>query len=214
MAPPVRKYRGHTLRAAGRCVKGASDCAQTVIREEHCTTFYVRRMRLTGKVSGERRPDGPVDLARAARGRQASNGSTRQPTAHIPHRDTSADGAPAAGWGAARFTATVDSRKLGLDVAPVILVSAGHHEQIDRPALRDRFSATPQVSYVAFVTGEADILLFGRVAGPKALRRFVFEDVRVLPGVSNTLTLVVLDEAPPRPDVLPDVDDRQPRSSS
>jgi DNA-binding Lrp family transcriptional regulator len=112
------------------------------------------------------------------------------------------------------FTAAVDSRKLGLDVAAMILVSAGRNKQIDWPALRDRFSAMPQVSYVAFVTGEADILLFVRVASPEALRRFVFDEVRVLPGVSNTQTLVVLDEAPPRPYVLPDVDDRQPRASS
>lgn len=102
------------------------------------------------------------------------------------------------------FTAAVDSRKLGLDLAAVILVSAGRHEQIDWIALRDRFSAMPQVWYVAFVTGEADILLFVRVSSQEALRRFVLEELRGLPGVSQTLTLVVLDEIPPRAYVLPE----------
>jgi DNA-binding Lrp family transcriptional regulator len=108
------------------------------------------------------------------------------------------------------FTADVDSRKLGLDLAAVILVSAGRHEQIDWPALRDRFSAMPQVGYVAFVTGEADILLFVRVPDQDALRRFVFEEVRVLLGVSHTLTMVILDEAAPRAYVLPETAQSSP----
>jgi Lrp/AsnC family transcriptional regulator, leucine-responsive regulatory protein len=101
------------------------------------------------------------------------------------------------------FSAVVDSRKLGLDVAAVVLLSAGPGATLDWEPLLEQLLALPHVEYAALVTGEADVILHVRARSLDELRGFLLDEIRRVTKLRGTLTLLVLDEVIRRPFLLP-----------
>jgi Lrp/AsnC family transcriptional regulator, leucine-responsive regulatory protein len=101
------------------------------------------------------------------------------------------------------FSAVVDSRRLGLDVAAVVLLSAGPGSTLDWEPLLDQLLALPHVEYAALVTGEADVILHVRARSLDELRGFLLDEIRRVTKLRGTLTLLVLDEVIRRPFLLP-----------
>jgi Lrp/AsnC family transcriptional regulator, leucine-responsive regulatory protein len=101
------------------------------------------------------------------------------------------------------FSAVVDSRQLGLDVAAVVLLSAGPGTTLDWEPLLDQLLELPHVEYAALVTGEADVILHVRARSLDELRGFLLDEIRRVTKLRGTLTLLVLDEVIRRPFLLP-----------
>jgi Lrp/AsnC family transcriptional regulator, leucine-responsive regulatory protein len=101
------------------------------------------------------------------------------------------------------FSAVVDSRRLGLDVAAVVLLSAGPGTTLDWEPLLEQLLALPHVEYAALVTGEADVILHVRARSLEELRGFLLDEIRRVAKLRGTLTLLVLDEVIRRPFLLP-----------
>lgn len=98
------------------------------------------------------------------------------------------------------FTARVNSRRMGLDIAALILLSV---RQPDWRALRAQLVEMPEVEYCALTTGTHDALLLVRAADVETLRDVVLERLQGLPMVQATQTIFVLDEVVKKPFVLP-----------
>lgn len=95
------------------------------------------------------------------------------------------------------YTALVDPAVLGLDLTAFVAVT------LDQPGARDAFlggleglSAVLECHHVA---GDDDYLLKVRTAGTRGLEAFVSEQLKALPGVSRTRTVVVLSSPIERP---------------
>jgi Lrp/AsnC family transcriptional regulator, leucine-responsive regulatory protein len=101
------------------------------------------------------------------------------------------------------FSAVVDSRRLGLDVAAIVLLSAGPGANVEWEPLLDQLLALPHVEYAALVTGEADVILHVRARNLDELRGFLLDEIRRVTKLRGTLTLLVLDEVIRRPFLLP-----------
>jgi Lrp/AsnC family transcriptional regulator, leucine-responsive regulatory protein len=101
------------------------------------------------------------------------------------------------------FAPIVDSRKLGLDMAAVVLLSAGPGATLDWEPLLDELLRLPHVEYAALVTGDADVILHVRASTLDELRGFLLEEIRRITKLQGTLTLLVLDEVIRRPFLLP-----------
>jgi Lrp/AsnC family transcriptional regulator, leucine-responsive regulatory protein len=101
------------------------------------------------------------------------------------------------------FSAVVDSRLLGLDVAAVVLLSAGPGSTLDWEPLLEQLLELPHVEYAALVTGEADVILHVRARSLDELRGFLLDEIRRVTKLRGTLTLLVLDEVIRRPFLLP-----------
>src|SRR5260370_36396582 len=101
------------------------------------------------------------------------------------------------------FSARVDSRKLGLGISALILISG---TQPAWRSLRDQLQAMPEVEYCAFTTGEYDALVLVRVPDVETLRDVVLERLQASGAVRATQTIFVLEELVRRPYVLPPVE--------
>jgi Lrp/AsnC family transcriptional regulator, leucine-responsive regulatory protein len=101
------------------------------------------------------------------------------------------------------FSAVVDSRRLGLDVAAIVLLSAGPGANVEWEPLLDQLLALSHVEYAALVTGEADVILHVRARNLDELRGFLLDEIRRVTKLRGTLTLLVLDEVIRRPFLLP-----------
>jgi Lrp/AsnC family transcriptional regulator, leucine-responsive regulatory protein len=101
------------------------------------------------------------------------------------------------------FSAVVDSRLLGLDVAAVVLLSAGPGSTLAWKPLLEQLLELPHVEYAALVTGEADVILHVRARSLDELRGFLLDEIRRVTKLRGTLTLLVLDEVIRRPFLLP-----------
>jgi Lrp/AsnC family leucine-responsive transcriptional regulator len=100
-------------------------------------------------------------------------------------------------------SAVVDSRRLGLDVAAIVLLSAGPGANVEWEPLLEQLLALPHVEYAALVTGEADAILHVRARSLEELRGFLLDELRQVTKLRGTLTLLVLDEVIRRPFLLP-----------
>lgn len=89
------------------------------------------------------------------------------------------------GWGA-----RVSPQALGLDVLAFISVLLDRPEH-DAP-FRAAMAALPAVQECHHLTGEWSYLLKLRVAGTAALERFLSEELKALPGVLRTHTVIAL----------------------
>lgn len=89
------------------------------------------------------------------------------------------------------FTATVDPEAIGLGLAALILA---HIEQGKWQEAREQLLALPGVEYMAFTSGEFDVVLLVRVHDIAALRDVVLQQLHGLPFVRSTRTIFVLDE--------------------
>ena len=98
------------------------------------------------------------------------------------------------------FTAEVDSGRLGLGIAALVLISG---RQPAWRALREQLLHMPEIEYCAFTTGEYDALALVRVPDVETLRDVILERLQSSPAVRATQTIFVLDEVVRRPFVLP-----------
>jgi DNA-binding Lrp family transcriptional regulator len=98
------------------------------------------------------------------------------------------------------FTARVNSRRMGLGVAALVLLSV---RQPDWRALRNELVEMPEVEYCALTTGTHDALILVRAPDVETLRDVVLERLQSLPMVQGTQTIFVLDEVVKKPFVLP-----------
>jgi DNA-binding Lrp family transcriptional regulator len=89
------------------------------------------------------------------------------------------------------FTARVDPEALGYGLAALVLV---HIEQRAWQEARDDLLAIPGVEYMAFTSGEFDVVLLVRVHDIAALRDVVLQQLHGLPFIRSTRTIFVLDE--------------------
>jgi DNA-binding Lrp family transcriptional regulator len=98
------------------------------------------------------------------------------------------------------FTARVNSRRMGLGIAALVLLSV---RQPDWRALRNELVEMPEVEYCALTTGTHDALILVRATDVETLRDVVLERLQGLPMVQGTQTIFVLDEVVRKPFVLP-----------
>jgi DNA-binding Lrp family transcriptional regulator len=98
------------------------------------------------------------------------------------------------------FTARVNSRRMGLGIAALVLLSV---RQPDWRALRAELQEMPEVEYCALTTGTHDALILVRATDVETLRDVVLERLQSLPMVQATQTIFVLDEVVRKPFVLP-----------
>ncbi|MEA2670890.1 MAG: Lrp/AsnC family transcriptional regulator, leucine-responsive regulatory protein [Chloroflexota bacterium] len=98
------------------------------------------------------------------------------------------------------FTARVNSRRMGLGIAALVLLSV---RQPDWRALRNELFEMPEVEYCALTTGTHDALILVRATDVETLRDVVLERLQSLPMVQGTQTIFVLDEVVRKPFVLP-----------
>ena len=98
------------------------------------------------------------------------------------------------------FTARVNSRRMGLGIAALVLLSV---RQPDWRALTNELVEMPEVEYCALTTGTHDALILVRATDVETLRDVVLERLQSLPMVQGTQTIFVLDEVVRKPFVLP-----------
>lgn len=101
------------------------------------------------------------------------------------------------------FSAAVDAARLGLGVTAVVLLSAGRSGRFRWREFGKRLAEMPEVESAYLVTGEADIVVVVRTSDNEGLRGLLLERLQGLPHVTDTVTLLVLDEVVRRPYVLP-----------
>lgn len=89
------------------------------------------------------------------------------------------------------FTARTDARKLGLEVAALVIVSA---DQGSWRELRSELEALPGAEYVALTAGGFDFVVLVRVPDVDTLRDVVLERLQSMPQVRSTQTMFILDE--------------------
>jgi DNA-binding Lrp family transcriptional regulator len=89
------------------------------------------------------------------------------------------------------FTARTDPRRLGLDVAALIIVNADQRSWRD---LLEKLKELPGAQYVALTAGGFDFVLLVRAPDVETLRDVVLERLAGLPGVRSTQTMFILDE--------------------
>jgi DNA-binding Lrp family transcriptional regulator len=89
------------------------------------------------------------------------------------------------------FSATVSPEALGLGLTALVLA---HIDQGKWEEAREHLFALPGVEYLAFTSGEFDVVLLVRVHDIAALRDVVLQQLHGLPFVRSTRTIFVLDE--------------------
>ena len=92
------------------------------------------------------------------------------------------------------FEARVRPEDLGLSVSALITIEA---EQVAWAELRDRVMALPSVHWVGLTAGASDFVVLVRARDLDELRDVVLRDLLSVPGIRNTQTSVLLEEARP-----------------
>ena len=90
------------------------------------------------------------------------------------------------------FEARVRPEALGLTVSALVTIEA---EQVAWADLRDRVMALPSVHWVGLTAGASDFVVLVRAADLDDLRDVVLRDLLSVPGIRNTQTAVLLEEA-------------------
>lgn len=89
------------------------------------------------------------------------------------------------------FTATIDPERVGLPVAALVLVN------VDQPhwaEVREDLQELPGLEYLAFTSGNFDMVILVRVPDIHALRDVVLVKLHGIRHVRTTHTIFVLDE--------------------
>ena len=95
-----------------------------------------------------------------------------------------------------RFRADVDPAAAGLGTSAYVTVNLNQAEWRD---VGEQLRALPGVVHIALVGGEFDVIMLVRAPDNAALGRLVLDEIQGMPGVVNTRTLLVFEEA----EVLP-----------
>ncbi|GAA0448125.1 AsnC family transcriptional regulator [Paractinoplanes deccanensis] len=92
------------------------------------------------------------------------------------------------------FRADVDPVAAGLGTSAYVTVNLNQAEWRD---VADQLRALPGVVHIALVGGEFDVIMLVRAPDNAALGRLVLDEIQGMPGVVNTRTLLVFEEAEP-----------------
>ncbi|MFF5083340.1 Lrp/AsnC family transcriptional regulator [Actinoplanes sp. NPDC000266] len=92
------------------------------------------------------------------------------------------------------FRADVDPVAAGLGTSAYVTVNLNQAEWRD---VADQLRALPGVVHIALVGGEFDVIMLVRASDNAALGRLVLDEIQGMPGVVNTRTLLVFEEAEP-----------------
>jgi DNA-binding Lrp family transcriptional regulator len=90
------------------------------------------------------------------------------------------------------FRADVDPVAAGLGTSAYVTVNLNQAEWRD---VADQLRALPGVVHIALVGGEFDVIMLVRAPDNAALGRLVLDEIQGMPGVVNTRTLLVFEEA-------------------
>jgi DNA-binding Lrp family transcriptional regulator len=93
-----------------------------------------------------------------------------------------------------RFTAQVAPEEVGLGTTAYVSMRI---QQNSWRAVADHLSGVPGVEHIALCSGDFDVVALVRTRDTSHLRDLVLEDIRAVPGVVTTRTVVVLDEVRP-----------------
>ena len=92
------------------------------------------------------------------------------------------------------FRADVDLVAAGLGTTAYVTVNLNQAEWRD---VGEQLRALPGVVHIALVGGEFDVIMLVRARDNAALGRLVLDEIQGMPGVVNTRTLLVFEEAEP-----------------
>ena len=90
------------------------------------------------------------------------------------------------------FRADIDPVAAGLATSAYVTVNLHQAEWRD---VGEQLRALPGVVHIALVGGEFDAILLVRARDNAGLRRLVLDEIQGMPGVVNTRTLLVFEEA-------------------
>lgn len=93
------------------------------------------------------------------------------------------------------YTARINTAKVGLPVAALVLFGL---DQTKLEDLRERLDAMTSVEHWGLTMGAYDGFLTVRVASVDELRRFLVDDLRTMPGITRTESVLMIEETGPR----------------
>ncbi len=99
-----------------------------------------------------------------------------------------------------RFTVEVDHAALGLDVTALVLLDVEQPRWADA---RDAIGEVPAVVYAGMASGDHDFVVLVRARDITAIRDVVLRDLRSIPGVRTSRTVLMLDEIVARSAIIP-----------
>ncbi|MEE8603503.1 Lrp/AsnC family transcriptional regulator [Euzebya tangerina] len=98
------------------------------------------------------------------------------------------------------YTARINSAKVGLPVAALVLFGVDH-SQLD--TLRAQLDSMSSVEHWGLTMGAYDGFIMARVASVDELRRLLVDELRTMPGITRTESVLMIEETGPR-QALPD----------
>lgn len=100
------------------------------------------------------------------------------------------------------YTARIDTAKVGLPVAALVLIGV---DQSQLDTLRERLDSMPAVEHWGLTMGAYDGFIMARVASVEELRRLLVDELRTMPGITRTESVLMIEETGPR-QALPDAE--------
>src|SRR5690606_1652666 len=89
------------------------------------------------------------------------------------------------------FTVNVDPQKLGFGASAHVILKLRQHNW---RALRQQLLDIPEIWHVTLTGGPMDVILLVRAKDTADLRRVVFDEIQLLPGVVATQTFMIFDD--------------------
>ena len=93
------------------------------------------------------------------------------------------------------YHAAFDPKRVGLQLAALILIGI---DQTRLTELRDTLNTMPEIEMWGLTLGEYDGFVYVRVRHNDDLRDLIVNRIRDVPGVTKTMTILVIDESPYR----------------
>ncbi|WP_114591375.1 Lrp/AsnC family transcriptional regulator [Euzebya pacifica] len=93
------------------------------------------------------------------------------------------------------YTARINSSKVGLPVAALVLFGL---DQTKLEDLRTTLDAMSSVEHWGLTMGAYDGFLTVRVASVDELRKFLVDELRTMPGITRTESVLLIEETGPR----------------
>ncbi|WP_394214948.1 Lrp/AsnC family transcriptional regulator [Brachybacterium vulturis] len=94
-----------------------------------------------------------------------------------------------------RFSAVVDPVRAGMRTSAYVTLKLRQHSWRD---VKEALRGIPEIYHVSLVGGNFDVLLLVRARDNLDLRRVVFDFIQPLPGVLDTQTFVIFEDADTR----------------
>lgn len=93
------------------------------------------------------------------------------------------------------YTARINTAKVGLPVAALVLIGV---DQSKLDTLRDQLDSMPSVEHWGLTMGSYDGFIMARVASVEELRQLLVDELRTMPGITRTESVLMIEETGPR----------------